>query len=123
MKKIENIMQLQFEISRLRSVAKEQEQQLRNDLIELKYDLKPANIFLNLISSFKRNKTNKKDFLKDGIVYGLSMLIDRFILKAERKLEDKIYSFMDVVFERIKIFMQEHNDYEENDKSNGQAVN
>lgn len=108
MNKIENMMQLQFEMNRLRNIAKEQEQQLKNDLLEIKEDLKPANLFMNGIESLTGFKINKKDFLKDGIAYGVSLFFQRFILKTEKRMEKKIYDFMDTVFERINSFAHKH---------------
>ncbi|MBK8846214.1 MAG: hypothetical protein IPO27_06450 [Bacteroidetes bacterium] len=108
MNKIENLMQLQLEISRLKGVAKDQEKQLKKDLLEIKEDLKPANIIMNGISSFTGIKLNNKDFLKEGFAYGISLLLQRFVLKTERKVEDKIYHLVDSVFERLQSFLQKH---------------
>ncbi len=102
MKQIENLEQLRTEISRMKAIAKGQEQQIRNDLKSIREDLKPENIFWNAFSSITGFKMKKGDFLKDGITYGISYIIQRFILKTERKMENKIYSVIDSVFNRLK---------------------
>ena len=102
MSKIENMEQLQSEIKRLRAISKQQELQIKNDLLEVREDLKPRNILLNAVSSISGVNMNKKDFFQDGIARGISIFIQRFILKAEKKMENKIYDFVDTVLEKLK---------------------
>jgi hypothetical protein len=105
MNKIEDIGQLQSEIKRLRDLAKQREQQIKNDLKEIREDLKPQNILWNSLSSITGIKTDKKEFFKDGVASGLSVLFQRFVLKTEKKVEGKIYDVVDAVFDRIKTFV------------------
>jgi hypothetical protein len=105
MKQIENLEQLRAEISRVKAIAKTQEAQIKNDLKGIREDLKPENIFWNAVSSFTGIKINKNEFFKDGIAYGLSLIIRRYILKTEKKAENKIYTVIDSVFERVKTFV------------------
>jgi len=102
MKKIENLEQLRVEITRLKVVAKQQEAQLKNDVKEIREDLKPENILWNAISSWTGIKVNRNEFFKDGIAYGLSLIVQRFILKTEKKVEEKAYDFVDGIFDRVK---------------------
>ena len=102
MKKIENIHQLRAEIDRLKIAAKQQEAQLRNDVKEIREDLKPENLLWNSLSSLTGIKINKNEFFKDGIAYGLSLIIQRYILKTEKKMENKVYDFVDGLFDRVK---------------------
>jgi len=102
MSKIENMDQLQSEIKRLRVISKQQEIQIKDDLMEIREDLKPHNIFLNALSSILGINLKKKEFFQDGIARGISVFIQRFILKAERKMENKIYDFVDTVLEKLK---------------------
>jgi len=102
MTKIENVEQLRAEIARLKIVAKQQEGQLKNDLKEIREDLKPGNLLWNALSSITGIKMSKSEFFKDGIIYGLSIILQRFILKTEKKVEYKAYDFVDSIFERVK---------------------
>lgn len=102
MKKIETISQLRGEIARMQIVAKQQEQIIKNDLKEIREDLRPENIFWNAFSSFTGIKMSKVEFFKDGIAFGLSLILQRFVLKTEKKLENKVYDFVDSLFERVK---------------------
>lgn len=102
MSNIENLEQLRAEISRMRNLAKQQEQQIKGDIRGIREDLKPENIFYNAITSMTGIHVSKNDFFKDGIAYGLSLILQRFVLKTERKVENKIYDFVDSIFERVK---------------------
>src|SRR6185369_12539978 len=95
MNKIENLDQLRAEIRRMKSLAKLQEQQIKNDVQGIREDLKPENIFWNAITSLTGIKMNKSEFFQDGIAYGLSLLLQRFVLKTEKKVESKVYDFVD----------------------------
>ncbi len=105
MKQIENLEQLRQEIGRVKAIAKTQEHQIKNDLKEIREDLKPENLFWNAVSSFTGIKINKNELFKDGIAYGLSLIIQRYILKTEKKVENKIYNVVDSVFDRVKSFV------------------
>ena len=102
MSKIENLGQLQAEIKRLRTLKKLKEIQIKNDLLEIREDLKPKNIFLNALSSVSGIKINKKEFFQDGIAKGISVLIQRVILRMENKIESKIYDFVDTALDKVK---------------------
>jgi len=102
MNKFNNVNELRAEITRLKLVAKQQEQAIKNDLKEIRKDLKPENILWNAVSSLTGIKMDKKEFFKDGIVYGLSIILRRFVLKSEKKVENVAYDFLDNIFDRVK---------------------
>ena len=108
MNQIENLVQLNAEIKRLRELKKHQELQLRNNLKGIREDLRPENILINSLSSVTGIKIENKDFFKEGIAYAISILIQRFVLKTEKKIEEKAYEFLDKIFERVKSFMGKH---------------
>jgi hypothetical protein len=108
MARIENIDQLRMEILRLEKSTSEQEIRLKQDLANIRQELKPINLVLNSLSSITGIKFNKNVFLKDGILYGANLLLQRFILKTEKKAEETVYKFVDVVFEKIQGFMKRH---------------
>lgn len=112
MSKIENSRELRAEISRLRIVIKEKEQLIKNDLKEISNDFKPENFFGNAIRSFTGINMKRGDFFKDGVVYGLSLLVQRFILKTETKLENKAYNLIDTIFERLRSVINKNTDGE-----------
>jgi hypothetical protein len=105
MKQIENIEQLRSEIGRVRTLAKKQELQIKSDLKSIREDLKPENIFWNSVSSLTGFKINKNELFKDGIAYGLSLIVQRYVLKTEKKMENKIYNVVDSIFDRVKSFV------------------
>ena len=102
MTKIENLEQLQDEIKKLRELAKKQELQIKNDLFEIRDDLKPQNILLNALSSLTGIKINKKEFFQEGILSGLSLFLRRFVLKTEKKMENKFYDVVDGMLDKFK---------------------
>ena len=105
MSKINNITELRSEILRLQKQEKEQREKLKNGVKEIPEELKPANLFMNFISSLFGVHVEKNEFLKDGIAFGISLIIQRFILKTEKKFENKIYDWVDTMVKRIKHFM------------------
>ena len=102
MSKIENMQQLRLEITRLRGEVKKQEAQVKNDLREVREELKPANLVWSALSSITGIKMNRNEFFKDGFAFGMSMLLQRFVLKTEKKVEHLIYEFIDSLVNRIK---------------------
>lgn len=107
MTNVENLKQLHAEIDRLKSVAKIQEEQIKSDLKEIREDFRPENIFLKTLSALTGIRMNKNEFFKNGIAYGLSLIVQRFILKTERKMENRAYDFVDSIFDRIKNFIHQ----------------
>jgi hypothetical protein len=105
MSKINNIRELRAEILRLQKAERELKEKIKSDIKEIGEELKPANIFMSAVSSIFGVRIEKNEFLKDGIAYGISLIIQRFFLKTEKKFEKRIYDWVDTVFERIKHFM------------------
>jgi stage III sporulation protein SpoIIIAA len=109
---INNFTELQAEILRLKNVREEQEQQIKKHILVIKEDWKPENILLNSLSSVFGVKTNRNTFFKESIAHKLSLLMQRFILKTEQKIEDKTYGFTDTLFGNIKRFLDKFINYE-----------
>ena len=93
MNKIENAEQLRTEIYRLKNIASQQQEQIKNDVKAIREDLKPENIIWNTLSSITGIKINKSDFFKEGIAVGIYVLIQRFILKKERNIQKENLNF------------------------------
>ena len=110
MSRINNAAELHAEIARLRQLSDAQKKQIKNDVSEIGESLKPSNLMFSFLSSFTGIHIDKNEFLKDGIAYGISLLIQRYILKTEKKIEHKIYEWVDTLFVRIKDFMNRHTD-------------
>ncbi len=117
MAKIENIHQLHAEIERMEEVCKLQENKLREDLQEFREDFTPLNIILNTISSLTGVRLEKKEFMKDGIGFGLSLFFQRLIMRTEKAVENKVYDFVDTAVESIKKFMSKAVDPSERRKA------
>jgi hypothetical protein len=112
MPSIKNIDQLRAEIARLKTVRVEQESQMRSDFQKVKEDYRPINILLRTLSDITGLRFDKSNFLKGGLLYGLSLLFQRFILKTEKKAEDAVYGLVDVLFEKIQEFISKHTSHQ-----------
>ena len=106
MKKIENIQQLSIEIARLKELISAQEKTLKEDVLEIKENLKPANLLVSTLTSLTGVKVTNNEFLKDGFAFGLSILLQRFVLKTEKKLEHTVYEFMETIIQKVKVFLE-----------------
>lgn len=123
MARIENIDHLRKEIVRLKKLTGEQEVQLRADFENVKEDMKPMNLLLRGLSSITGIGLNKNVFMKDGVFYGFSLLLQRLVLKAEKKAEETVYKFVDVLFDKIQDFVSKHTSHDarkEERRENGQ---
>jgi hypothetical protein len=109
---IQNIDQLQAEVVRLKNECDAGEKLVREDLATLRNDLKPSNILLNIISGVTGIRFNADALGKGGILYGLSLLLQRLMLKAEKKAEDTAYGLIDVLFKRIQDFVHRHTSHD-----------
>lgn len=110
-KSIENITQLKIEYSRLQELRAQQEEELLNDMKEVKNNLTP----LNLISNVLFAKKKPMGLLVNGLMFGLSFLTGRTLLKKavgfpasivasliQPIVVSLISSKSGVIFERIK---------------------
>jgi hypothetical protein len=107
MYRIENITQLRNEISRLEKQKTEQEISLKVQISMLRDAFRPLNLLLSALSSITGIKLKENVFLKDGLFYGFSLLLQRFILRAESNAEETIYHFLDTVVDKIKSFAKQ----------------
>lgn len=119
--KISNSAELREQIKLLQEKAILQENILRQDIAEIREQLRPKNIFWNTIASITGIKLNANDMLSGGFIAGLLLILKKFISKTESKAEDKVYGFTDKVFERIRKFLSSvfnvRRHYAENDDS------
>ena len=95
---------LKNEIGRLRSECDKNEAQLRMAITSLTEELKPDHIMISFLSSVSGIKIAKNEFFKNGILIGLSLLVQKFLLKKEIQLERKIYEWMDGIFNKIRYY-------------------
>lgn len=112
MTKIETVLQLEAEIKRLRATTKEKENKLRSNFKSLREEFTPRNILVNAFSSATGIRVDNKEILKEGVAFAISLILQRFVLKSESKLEEKVYVFLDNIFEKIKSFLGKHTSYE-----------
>jgi len=103
--KISNVKELHAEIRRLQDIADIQEEQLERDLHRVRNDFKAENIILNALSSVTGLTIKKDLLLKSGLVQGITLLVQRLVLKAEKKVEDKLYTIVDELVERVRKFL------------------
>jgi len=105
MSKIENLDELRAQIAVLKEKVVVQEYQVRKDIQTLRDDLKPSNIAWSMLSSLTGIKLNQGNSLRAGIFNGVSSIIQRFALKAEKELESRVYKAVDTIFERLSNFV------------------
>jgi len=102
MNKIKNSTELRNEILRLESLSQSQKEGLKKEIFDLKENFRPGNILKSLISDLTGIKVDSESFLKDGFSYTLSLLLQQFLLKTERKFEKSIYTIVDSLIDKIR---------------------
>jgi len=99
---------LRAEILRLRTVADEQENVIRNDVASLREQWKPMNILVNTLSSLTGVQVSKSMFVNNGFVFGLSLVLQRLLLKAENQVSEKVHEWSDALIGKINDFISRH---------------
>jgi hypothetical protein len=108
MDKISNIEELRAEIARLRGVANEQENLIRRDIASLREQWKPMNLLMNAIRSITGVQVSKSTFVNNGFVFGLTLLLQRMLLKAENQVSEKVHEWTDALIGKINDFISRH---------------
>jgi len=108
MAEISNIEELRAEIARLRTVATEQETVIRSDAASLREQLKPMNILMNTISSLTGVQMSKSTFVNNGFVFGLSLMLQRLLLKTENQVAEQVHRWTEAFISKINDFMSKH---------------
>jgi hypothetical protein len=108
MAKISTIHDLRSEITRLRGIADEQEGIIRKDVAALREQWKPMNILINTVSSLTGVQVSKSMFVNNGFVFGLSLLLQRLLLKAENQVSEKVHEWTDALIGKINDFITRH---------------
>jgi hypothetical protein len=108
MNKITDMRSLRAEILRLRAVADDQENIIRNDVASLREQWKPMNILVNTLSSLTGVQVSKSMFVNNGFVFGLSLVMQRLLLKAENQVSEKVHEWTDALIAKINDFISRH---------------
>lgn len=108
MGKISTLEELRAEITRLRVVADEQENQIRRDVASLREQWKPLNVLMNTISSITGVQVSKSMFVNNGFVFGLSLMLQRMLIKAENQVSEKVHEWTDALIGKINDFISRH---------------
>ncbi len=115
MNKIKDIDGLRAEIKRLKAQSKQQEQQLKGDLIQIKENLKPGNLLMNMVSSATGVKMERNELLKNGLAIGLTVFLRRIILRTESKVEEKVFEYVDRFSDKLKSIISSFGNKEKKD--------
>ncbi len=94
MRTIENIGQLREEIVRLQEELAQKESIIRDDLRAVREDFRPENIIFRSLSSVTGIHFSKSDFLRNGLMATVSIIVHRFMTKQESVLEKKIVGWI-----------------------------
>jgi hypothetical protein len=108
MSKITDMRTLRAEITRLRAVADGQESIIRNDVASLREQWKPMNILINTLGSLTGVQVSKSMFVNNGFVFGLSLVLQRLLLKAENQVSEKVHEWTDALIGKINDFISRH---------------
>lgn len=111
-KTVRNVDDLKLEIERLKTACAADEAQIRKDFEVLRSDLRPENMVLNAVSGITGIRFDRNATGKSGILYGASLLLQRFMLRAEKKAEDAVYGLVDLLFQKIQDFVHKHTTHE-----------
>ena len=106
MSNITNLQELRIEKKRLKDLSAQQKFQIKQDISDIKESLQPANLLLNAVSHLTGIEFDKKTFLKNGMAYGLSILVQQYFLKAEQKVEEKLHDITVSLVEKVKEFIR-----------------
>jgi hypothetical protein len=110
MARITDINELRAEISRLRGVAEQQEQLIRQDATAIRENLKPMNLLMNTLSALTGVQLSKSTFVNNGFVFGLSLMMQRLLLKTENQMADKVHRWTEALIGKINDFMTKHSE-------------
>ena len=108
MSKISSIEDLRAEIARLRTVATEQEELIRTDTAAIREQLKPMNIVMNTLTSLTGVQLSKSMFVNNGFVFGLSLMLQRLLLKTENQVAEQVHHWTEALIAKINDFMSKH---------------
>src|SRR5437867_2168452 len=87
-RKIENMDQLKAEIQRLEARSEELKSTLKNDLEEIKEELKPTNLLIDAVADISKIKFSRETFSSNGWADGVRSIIEQVIAKAGKTVED-----------------------------------
>jgi hypothetical protein len=102
MTKINNSKELREEIIRMKVIVNEKKEEMKEEIFLFKENFRPGNIIKYLITDLTGVKMEKESFLKDGFAYTISLFIQQFLLKSERKFESSVYGLVDSLIDRIR---------------------
>ncbi|MFN5295583.1 MAG: hypothetical protein ACK5BL_08645 [Flavobacteriales bacterium] len=108
MSKMTNMQQLRAEIDRLRKQADNEEAIIRNDIASLREQWQPMNLLVNSLSSLTGVNVSKDMFVNNGFVFGLSLVLQRLLLKAENQVSEKVHEWTDALIGKINDFISRH---------------
>ncbi len=103
--RIRNIDELRSEIRRMKHRANDQEKRIAEDIQAIRESLRPENILIRALSNITGIQINKSEFLKNGVLMGIGLLLQRFAFKSENALEHKVYHWVDRLFNKLKSYV------------------
>ncbi len=104
MTKIRNLNQLRAEKLRLQAQSSKQRTQIKSTIEDLKVNLQPIHLLFEGIANLTGIHIEKNAYLKDGIAFGLSLIVQQYFLKAEQKIEEKLHAVSSSLVEKVKSF-------------------
>ena len=81
---------------------------IRSDAAALREQLKPMNILMNTITSLTGVQMSKSTFVNNGFVFGLSLMLQRLLLKTENQVAEQVHRWTEAFISKINDFMSKH---------------
>lgn len=100
-KRINNRKQLRERILQLRDEIPMQEEKIKKNYDGLKESLSPQNLLIHTVGSITGININKKEFIREGLIAGLGLVLQRAVTKTESAVEKKVYHVIDLLFKKI----------------------
>jgi hypothetical protein len=70
--------------------------------------LKPMNIVMNTLTSLTGVQLSKSMFVNNGFVFGLSLMVQRLLLKTENQVAEQVHRWTEALIGKINDFMSKH---------------
>jgi len=112
-KRIENIKDLKREIKRLEILKNEQGEVLKQDVLDIKENLRPINLINSLIDSFFKKSPNQNETLNDSFAGGLAFILSNLLSKLFVNVEHKVEPIVLNLIEKAKAFFKKRKDESE----------
>jgi hypothetical protein len=119
MSRIRTKEELRNEIRRLQQLSLEKKTRVKKDIDAVKESLSPSGILREIISGITGIRMKKENFIRDGFAYTLSLIVQQFFLKSEKKFEQGIYGVIDKLIDKLRTAVNSFSSHEAKRRERG----